>query len=106
MLSRSDADDASASEYFDYDPWDHMTAMHEGAAAAPPVARYEYDPSGMRIRELGTSRGDVEALYADGSLLEERTPAGGLISHYHQGPLGTLRFDGGDGEVSSSRREA
>jgi hypothetical protein len=24
MLSRSDADDASASEYFDYDPWDHI----------------------------------------------------------------------------------
>jgi RHS repeat-associated protein len=106
MLSRSDADDASASEYFDYDPWDHMTAMHEGAAAAPPVARYEYDPSGMRIRELGTSRGDVEAFYADGALLEERTPLGALVSHYHEGPLGTLRFDGGDGEVSYFHMDA
>lgn len=98
VTSMTDSSAPSESAFFEYDPWDHMVAARRGSPTAGPLARYEYDAAGTRIRELGTARGDIEAYHVGGRLLEERRPSSGalgaLYAHYHDGPLGWLRIDG------------
>ena len=45
--------------------------------------RYDYNYQGMRIRHLGSERGDIEYLYDDRSILEERiNNTSTLVAHY------------------------
>ena len=44
---------------------------------------YDYNAQGMRIRHRNSNRGDVDYYYDGRSVIDEKSPGGGLIAHYN-----------------------
>ncbi len=58
-----------------------------------PYLCYEYNANGYRIRQLGSDRGDVEYIYDDKAVIEERNGTG-LLAHYRYANKLYSLFDG------------
>ncbi len=69
---------------FEYDSRNQLTATIRG----PPEARenlgyHDYNFRGFRVRHINSERGDIEYIYDDKSILEERTlDSETLLAHY------------------------
>ena len=81
---REDSRHPELATSFVYDSQDQLVEAIRGPPATETsLGHYDYDPSGLRIRHHGGSRGDVDYLYDGSSVLEERNASDhSLLAHY------------------------
>jgi RHS repeat-associated protein len=76
---------------FEYDARDQLVRVTRGPpGGAQPLGRYDYDAEGKRTRHLESERGDVEYIYDEEAVVEERisvsnNPPLGRTTRYHYG---------------------
>lgn len=72
------------SNLFIYDSRDQLVQVIRGPPGSETdvLGRYDYNYKGLRIRHLGSERGDINYYYDDRSIIEERTSADQLVAHY------------------------
>lgn len=84
LSKRDNTDSPATNTVFTYNSRNYLVQAQRG----PPgnetgQGTYDYDYRGMRIRHLGSERGNVEYIYDDRSILEEVTNnTSNLIAHY------------------------
>ncbi|GAA6152197.1 hypothetical protein NBRC116587_16160 [Pseudoteredinibacter isoporae] len=86
QLSRTDTiDGANDSTLFTYNSRNQLTQVQNGAPGSEASqGQNHYDYRGMRIRQLGSSRGDIEYLYDQKSIVDE-LQSGSTLAHYTYG---------------------
>ncbi|MFC3150957.1 RHS repeat-associated core domain-containing protein [Litoribrevibacter euphylliae] len=69
---------------FSYNSRNQLVKITRGPPSAQTsLGRYDYNYAGMRIRHLGSDRGDIEYIYDGLSILEEvQNNTGSLVAHY------------------------
>ncbi len=69
---------------FTYDVSNRLVQTEQNSSV---LGQYDYNSQGMRIRNYGSERGDVDYFYDDGAVLEEYVAGagGGLLAHYRYG---------------------
>ena len=69
---------------FTYNTRNQLTELSRGEVGSESSqGTYDYNYAGMRIRHLGSERGDIEYIYDDKSVLEEVTNnTSNLVAHY------------------------
>lgn len=94
LLSKLDTRPATPlSTLMDYDVRDQLVRLRRGdAGAETDLGRFDYDYAGRRVRQVGSSRGDLEYFLDRGAVIEERTMADALVAHYRRGH-GVARVD-------------
>jgi RHS repeat-associated protein len=72
---------------FTYDSRNQLTRVIRGPPESGEIlGRYDYNHEGLRIRQADSSRGDIDYLYDDTAIIEERElSSGDLIAHYRWG---------------------
>jgi len=87
---KSDSSDPGNDLTFNYDARDTLVKTTKGATL---LGAYTYNADGYRIRQLGSDRGDVEYIYDEKAVIEERNGTG-LLAHYRYANKLYSLFDG------------
>lgn len=90
---------SAVSTVFTYNPRNQLKSVAQGAPGAEVgQGAHDYNYMGMRIRHLGSERGDVEYIYDGASVIDEiQNNSNVQIAHYRYGDrLLSLTTTGGD----------
>lgn len=79
--------DGPASTLFNYNQRNQLKSVATGAAGSEAgQGQYDYNYAGMRIRHLGSERGDIEYIYDDKSIIDEVVNGTNTeVAHYRYG---------------------